>query len=367
MILEPGLRRGTMRVPVSKSHAHRVLLAEFLAGRTKALKPDPLDCADVAATKRCLAALADAKGNEVRLDVGESGTTRRLLGPVVAALGLKPEWVMRGRLASRPQIDYSELKAGVHRLAGDVSSQFVSGLLFALPLVTGDSEIRLTTPLQSRGYVDMTLDVVRAYGIEVDEVADGFRVRGGQAYRAPAEGPVIETDWSSAAFPLAMNALGSDITLSGCEGLAAASRQPDREIVRLLADLPREIDVSQFPDLFPVLTVVAARRAGATVFRGIGRLRIKECDRVAAMEDVLRRFGVEVSVTETEFAVGGVGRPFRGGGAFRSFNDHRIALSVAVGATAAERPVELDDIACADKSYPTFFEDFHRLGTNGPL
>lgn len=365
MIFEPGPRRGTMRVPVSKSHAHRVLLAEFLAGRTEILTPDPLDCADVAATKRCLTALVAGK-EDVRLDVGESGTTRRLLGPVVAALGVQPNWVMRGRLAQRPQIDYSVLKAGVHRLAGDVSSQFVSGLLFALPLVAGDSEINLTTPLQSRGYVDMTLDVIREYGVRVENLADGFRVYGGQAYRAPAGGPAIETDWSSAAFPLAMNALGCDVALEGCERLTASSRQPDREIVSLLADLPREIDVSQFPDLFPVLTIVAARRAGPTAFRGIGRLRIKECDRVAAMEDVLRRFGVDVSVTDATFAIKGAGRPFPGSGeTFRTFNDHRIALSVAVGATAAAHPVELDDIACADKSYPTFFTDFRSLQAIG--
>ena len=159
--LKPGLRAGELRVPVSKSHAHRVLIAEFLAGRTVSLAPDAADCDDVRATKRCLAALA---AGETTLDCGESGTTRRLLGPVAAALGRTVEWVMRGRLAARPQLDYPNMKAGVFRLPGDVSSQFVSGLLFALPLLAGDSEIALTTPLASRGYVDMTLDVLREIG-----------------------------------------------------------------------------------------------------------------------------------------------------------------------------------------------------------
>ena len=207
--LEPGLRAGELRVPVSKSHAHRVLIAEFLAGRTVSLAPDAADCDDVRATKRCLAALA---AGETTLDCGESGTTRRLLGPVAAALGRTVEWVMRGRLAARPQLDYPDMKAGVFHLPGDVSSQFVSGLLFALPLLAGDSEIALTTPLASRGYVDMTLDVLRAYGIAVAETPTGFRVPGRQAYRAPAEGPIIETDWSGAAFGLALVHLGKHLT-----------------------------------------------------------------------------------------------------------------------------------------------------------
>ena len=164
LTLAPGLRTGTMRVPVSKSHAHRVLIAEFLAGRMASLTPSVGDCDDVAATKRCLAALAAAgSSTSVVLDCGESGTTRRLLGPVVAALGKTADWQMRGRLAARPQIAYETLVPGIQELPGDVSSQFVSGLLFALPVLPGASEIRLTTPLASRGYVDMTLDVLKTY------------------------------------------------------------------------------------------------------------------------------------------------------------------------------------------------------------
>ena len=369
--LEPGLRRGTMTVPVSKSHAHRVLIAEFLAGRFASLASADGDCEDVRATKCCLRALAAAAPSGAAvLDCGESGTTRRLLGPVVAARGVKPTWEMKGRLASRPQIDYATLAPGVQELAGDVSSQFVSGLLFALPILDGDSEIRLSSPLASRGYVDMTLDVLRTYGVAVEETATGFRVAGRQRYRAPAAEPHIETDWSGAAFPLAMTALGSDVRLADAclAGLTADSRQPDRVVVRLLADFARpgdiSADVDASPDLFPVLAVVAARRAGRTRFTGIRRLRLKESDRVAAMADVLARFGVAAEVSETAFVVRGRREPLRGG-AFRSFADHRIAMSIAVGATVAEAAVEIDDAACAAKSYPGFFSQFAALARRG--
>lgn len=352
-----------MRLPVSKSHAHRVLIAEFLAGRLASLAPSEADCDDVAATKRCLGALASGAS---ALDCGESGTTRRLLGPVAAALGIKAEWIMRGRLASRPQIEYPEIAPGVHELPGDVSSQFVSGLLFALPVLRGDSEIVLTSPLKSRGYVDMTLGVLREYGISVAETDRGFRVPGSQGYTAPAKGPRIEGDWSSAAFALAMNALGSEVQFAdgGAASLLSDSLQPDRAVVRLLDVLSGEgermLDVDQCPDLFPVMAVVAACRKGRTAFGGTRRLRLKESDRVAAMADVLGRFGVRCCADEDGFSVDAKGGPLAGG-AFSSFADHRVAMAVAVGATRAGTPVVIDDTACAAKSYPTFFGDFGRL------
>lgn len=364
MVIEPGLREGVMRVPVSKSHAHRVLIAEFLAGRLTGLAAADEDCDDVAATKRCLTALAEGRSE---LDCGESGTTRRLTGPVAAALGRDVTWVMKGRLASRPQMDYPDMKAGIFTLPGDVSSQFVSGLLFALPVLAGDSVIRLTTPLASRGYVDLTLQVLRDYGIEVAETGTGFRVPGNQRYRAPGEAPMIETDWSGAAFVLALEHLGNRVrcTEAALGGLLETSFQPDRAVVAMLdalkAEGRAELDVDECPDLFPILSVVAGARAGETVFTGTRRLKLKESDRTAAMADVLGRFGVETGADENTFTVKGTGKPFKGG-AFTSYGDHRIAMSVAAGATRAEGVVEVDDAACAAKSYPTFFEDFTALG-----
>lgn len=356
--LLPGPRRGTVVVTPSKSHAHRLLIANFLAGERACLVGVPEDSVDILATKRCLRVLAEPTATPV-LDCGESGSTLRFLAPVVAALGKKPEWIRHGRLAERPFKPYATLESGLHELAGNVSSQFVTGLLFALPLVKGDSQIRFTSPLESRGYVDMTLAVVRAAGVDIQEVTDGFDIAGGQTYRP--QSMKVEGDWSGAAFWLAMNALGSDVKVSG---LDENSAQPDRAIVDVLNSFNvqpptsnLEIDVSQFPDIFPVLTVVAAALNRMTRFSGIRRLRLKECDRVAAMADVLGRFGVKVDVSDDAFVVHGSNTPFRGG-SFTSYGDHRIAMSVAVGATRAEGAIVLDDTACAAKSYPTFFSEF---------
>jgi len=366
MILSPGLRSGKVTVPVSKSHAHRVFIADFLAGGTNYSVLDPDASEDLHATVSCLTVLSKVpRGTSaaVTLDCGESGTTRRLLGPVVAALGLRADWRLHGRLAARPQMDYDKLRPGVHVLPGDVSSQFVSGLLFALPLLDGDSEIRFSSPLASRGYVDLTGAVLAAFGVRIDERSDSIRVPGRQVYRVPVGGVSLEADWSGAAFWLAMNALGNHLTLETV--LSENSLQPDRAVVdaiRILSDStsPRMIDVDAFPDSFPVLSIVAALSQGVTRFTGIRRLRLKESDRVEAMREVLTRFGVHVEVTDAAFTVQG-DRSSLKGGVFSSFADHRIAMSIAVGATRAESHVEIDDVRCADKSFPGFFNQFNSL------
>ena len=352
--LLPGPREGSVVVPRSKSHEHRLLIANFLAGEAAAWSPQAGDNADIVATKRCLRALASAEP-EPELDCGESGSTLRFLAPVAAALGKRPRYIRRGRLAERPFKDYATLAPGVHELAGNVSSQFVTGLLFALPLLSGDSEIRFTSPLESRGYVEMTLRVVRQAGIAVEATAQGFRVPGNQTYRAVAT--EVEGDWSGAAFWYGMNALGSDI---GIEGLSADSAQPDRVIASLCAKLPTEIDISQFPDNFPVLAVVAAGTPQVTVFTNIARLRFKECDRVAAMEEMLGRLGVEVRTSGERLKVRGVAERFRGC-EVRTFGDHRIAMAAAVAATRARQAVVIDDWECCAKSYPGFFDVFSSL------
>jgi len=371
MTLEPGLRKGKVIAPPSKSHAHRLLIANFLAGlngRSGTSDPTtppgrgrspsaPLESEDILATKRCLSALnsqLSTLNSHPVLDCGESGSTLRFLAPIAAALGVRPKWVMRGRLAERPFTPYESLAPGVHTLAGDVSSQFVTGLLFALPLLKGDSAIRFTSPLESRGYVDMTLQVLKGAGIVVREMPDGFDIPGNQAYH-PQSTPV-EGDWSGAAFWFAMNALGSQIEISG---LNHESAQPDRAISCLKLPLPLQLplNVSQFPDLFPALSVMAAGKKDETRFTGIRRLRLKECDRVAAMADVLTRFGVKVEVSESAFTVQGTSAPFNGG-EFTTYGDHRIAMAIAVGATRAASSVTLDNAACAAKSYPAFFKEF---------
>lgn len=324
------------------------------------LEAAPGDPEDIRATKRCLAALA-REDAAPELDCGESGSTYRFLAPVAAALGKRPRYVLRGRLGSRPGLRYETLEPGVHELPGDVSSQFATGLLFALPLLGGDSEIRFSSPLESRGYVDMTLAVLASSGIHVAETPSGFAIPGGQRYRAPAN-PEPERDWSGASFWLAMNALGSEIEVLG---LAADSRQPDRRAAEILAGWGAEIDVSQCPDAFPPLAVVAGAKRGATRFTGTRRLRIKESDRAAAMAEMLERLGASATIGENDVTVSGRGGPFPGGATLRTFGDHRVAMAAAVAATCALGPLEIDNAACAAKSYPDFFRVFGALENIG--
>lgn len=356
LVLPNGPVRGTVQAPRSKSHEHRLLVAGFLAGDTSRLPDRDGDPADILATKSCLRALASGDPEPV-LDCGESGSTLRFLAPVAAALGRRPVFRKAGRLADRPAIEYATLAPGLHELPGNVSSQFVTGLLFALPLLDGDSEIRFTSPLESRGYVDMTLRVLADAGIDIAALpGGGFAVRGGQRYRPRPDLPV-EGDWSGAAFWLAMDALGSEVSV---EGLDPESAQPDRAVARLLPDLPESVDMSPCPDLFPALAVVAGGLARPTRFTGIRRLRIKECDRVAAMAEALDRLGAAADVGDDELVIRGTGRPFRGA-SLRTFGDHRIAMAAAVAATRAEAPVTIDDADCSAKSYPGFFAEFLRV------
>lgn len=346
-ILLPRKLRGAITPPVSKSHLHRLLIAEFLAGVRGGSAAATDVCADIDATVRCLDAVRSAQtagrsdaDRTVDLDVGESGSTLRFLAPIVAALGLKPRWIRRGRLAERPMIEYESLRPGVHELKGNVSSQFVTGLLFALPLLKGDSEIRFTTPLESRGYVDLTLDVLRKFGVRVSETATGFAVPGDQRFVSP--GTVEpEADWSGAAFWFAANALGSDIDV---RGLDAASLQPDACIGDRIAEIRSAarashasrptLDVSSCPDLYPVLAVVNAYYGSPVTFTGTERLKIKESDRLSAMAAVL------ADPTDVD-----------------SRNDHRIAMAAAVYSTVQDGPVLIHGASSVAKSYPRFWEE----------
>jgi 3-phosphoshikimate 1-carboxyvinyltransferase len=245
-----------------------------------------------------------------------------------------------------------QLSAGVFSVDAGISSQFISGLLFALPLLDGDSELRLTGKAESVPYIDLTVDMLNKFGIDVAFDGEAFYIPGKQHYRSP-EKIQIEGDWSNAAFWLAA---GIEVT-----GLDYNSKQGDRAIAEILEDFRSSIDVSDIPDLVPILSVVAASRKGTTTIRNAGRLRIKESDRLAAVTELLTTLGADVTEMEDSLVIRG-GKPLKGG-TVSSHNDHRIAMSAAIAAaTLCTESVVITGAEAVEKSYPHFFEDLRALG-----
>lgn len=393
VIVTPGPLAGQVRVPASKSAAHRLLICAALAdGPTRiALSATNRDIEATAACLRVLGADIERQGGLINvspiaripesavLDCGESGSTLRFLLPVAAALGVKATFTGHGRLPRRPNAPLVDalrahgaridndllpmavsgpLTGGRWTLPGDVSSQYVTGLLFALPLLDGDSEIKLTTPLASAAYVDMTLQALRQFGIAVEPTEFGWRVPGSQRYRTPGEA-VVEGDWSAAAFWLAANAMGAHIDV---QGTSPDSVQGDRAVADLLGRTA--IDATHVPDLVPALAVAAARLPQRTVITGAARLRLKESDRLQTVADLLSALGHGVTVTEDGLIVDG-GEPTPCEAPVRAVdgaNDHRIVMAAAVAAAFADKPVRITDAGAVEKSYPDFFRDFTSLG-----
>ena len=416
-VIHPGLLRGGVRVPPSKSAAHRALIASALADAPTEIEISALN-EDILATIGCLRALgakieqtdeglrvspierasrAEAAGengirassdgesvcaesageDELRvLNCGESGSTLRFMLPVAAALGAACVFTGGGRLPERPNRILTDalnahgayadrellpirlsgrLTGGMYAVAGNVSSQYITGLLLALPLCAQDSEIVLTKALESASYVGITLETLAAFGVRVLKTQQGWHVPGGQRYRSPGR-VRVEGDWSAAAFWLAANALGSRVE---CEGLNADSAQGDRAIARMLNELGGEIDVSDTPDLVPALAVAAAAHPGQTHITGAARLRVKESDRLRAVADLLRALGGRVEELSDGLIIDG-GHPFTGG-TVNGANDHRIVMAAAIAATAARGDVIITDAQAVAKSYPGFFEQLRRL------
>lgn len=411
MQVGPGLLRGSIAAIPSKSDVHRQLICAALAHSPTRIRLGATS-EDIEATANCLRALgaqitAEPSALVVRpiweapqsapvLDCGESGSTLRFLLPVAAALGCGATLTGRGRLPQRPNNALTDqlaqygcttkgeglpltlegkLHSGRFTLPGDVSSQFITGLLFALPLLEGDSEMILTSPLQSAGYVDMTLDTLAQFAISVKVLPDGYLIPGGQQYTSPGESKA-DGDWSNAAFWLAAGALGGDVI---CTGLSPSSRQGDKAVVELLRRFgaqvtqtedsvrvavgtlhPAEIDAGAFPDLIPILSVMAANAYGDTVISNAARLRIKECDRLTAIHDLLTALGGRVTERPDGLIIHGTG--CLTGGQTESFGDHRMAMSAAIAATACGGNVNIVGAEAVRKSYPGFFEDYQALG-----
>lgn len=389
IMITPGKLRGSLEAPPSKSHAHRLMTATALAGGK--ISESLCTSEDTRATFRCLNELHDGGV----LDCGESGTTLRFLLPVAAALGINARFVGRGRLPERPMsaltdalrengavisadrlpAEISEqLHSGVFRVPGNISSQFISGLLFALPLLDGESEIIIEGRRESVGYIDMTLDVLRDFSVCISETSSGYKIKAPQKYIEP-DSPRVQGDWSNAAFFLCAGALGGETEITG---LSLDSRQSDRALTDILKAFGADIkcgssvsvckselfgitvDISQCPDLFPTLAATACAAHGDTVFTNAARLRIKESDRIEAVEKMITSLGGFAESTPDSLTVHGTGT--LAGGEVNSFNDHRIVMAAAVAACICESPVVIRDAQAVNKSYPDFFEDYKKLG-----
>ena len=327
-VIQPGSRCGTVTVPSSKSIAHRELIATALSGTEPPIIRG--ESKDTLATRNCLKAMMS--GDSV-WPCGESGTTLRLLEPIAGVMGWKGEFKCEGRLGERPRMPFE--KKSRYVIPGNVSSQFISGLLMALPLADWDSEIVIDGPLQSEAYVRLTEDTLRESGIRFEKTGRTYFLTGGQRYRF-AGGREVEGDWSQAAFFLAM---GVEV-----EGLKADSHQGDKAVVELLGRIRRGegmIDVAQTPDLYPVLAATAAAMGKNVTFTGTERLRLKESDRIASTAALIE------SVKN--------GKPVN------AFGDHRIAMSAAVMACYSKIPVTVEGAECVAKSYPGFWDDFESL------
>ena len=398
--ITPTPLKGRVMVPPSKSQTHRYIIAAALAEGESVIK-NVAYSQDVEATIRCMAELGarfiredstltvqGMAANSMspmrrlahpHLDCGESGSTLRFLIPVALALRGGAVFTGQGKLMERPLQPYFdlfdekgisyELKDGVltvsglltpgeDRLPGHVSSQFFTGLMFALPLLNGDSRIVITSPLESGSYVEMTRDAMRLAGVQSDK----GNLPGNQTYKPFTA--TVEADWSQAAFFYAAHGLLNEVSMGG---LNPFSNQGDSQIVHFYQELcgsdeETAQDVSQCPDLFPPLAVMAAlRERCSTHIGGAARLRIKECDRINAVVEMLRKFGLAVE----EFADGIslVGKSqLRGDVVIDSHNDHRIAMAAAIAATRATGPVTITNAECVAKSYPDFWEVYESLG-----
>ena len=398
-VIKPSTARGEIAAPTSKSVAHRMLIAAALSEEESVIS-GVTHSDDVLATVECLRALgavieADGDTFKVRgkdmkstapssaLYAKESGSTLRFMIPIAALSGAKVLFTGSERLMSRPLSVYESifkerelllrkfdnfiivdgpLPSGEYVIDGSVSSQFISGLLFALPLVSGDSVIKIIPPFASRSYVELTVDVLRKFGIIVqfeDELT--ITVPGEQSYKGLTDS--VEGDYSGAAFLDAMNLFGSDVRISG---LAEDSKQGDR-IYRTLFTLLKngcpEIDIENCPDLAPVLFTVAAAHNGAC-FTSTARLKIKESDRAEAMATELRKFGADIEVLENSVIIRKA-ELHASSDVLSGHNDHRVVMSLAVLATVYGG--EIDGAEAVSKSYPNFFDDIKNIGIEATL
>ena len=403
MTIYPGKLAGTIPAIPSKSAAHRLLIAAALAdGPTEIACPSVSQ--DILATARCLAALGakldrtewgftvtpGPAPEKADLPCGESGSTLRFLLPVAAALGVEATFHMEGRLPQRPLFPLDrELEAhgaaltrptdttltvsgrltpGDYHLPGDVSSQYISGLLFALPLLAGPSTLTISGPIESAPYLQLTEAALRQFGVAPQWHPPVYDLAPGR-YHSPGAA-AVEGDWSNAAFFLAAGATVTGLDLQSRQGDrailwllqrfgAAVAQYEDTAAVELGELKAQDIDAAAIPDLVPVLAVLAANAQGASRIYNAARLRLKESDRLSTVAALLRNLGGKVEITADGLTIEGTGLT---GGVVDSYFDHRIAMAAAVAATSAHGPVVLRNAQAVEKSYPGFWADFQALG-----
>ena len=386
--IKPSCLKGTLNAVSSKSDGHRkIICAALCDSETEIIINNISD--DIEATLACIKNLGGdfvktengvlikpvlEKKDKAVLDFRESGSTARFLLPVAAAICENGEFSGKGRLPERPLAEITRemrkngvwvssdnlpvntkglLKSGTFEISGDVSSQYISGLLFALPMLCSESKIKLTSPLMSAPYVDMTLDTLRKFGVEIEVLENEYVVRP-QRFKSPGK-LEVEGDWSAAAFWVVADKICKNIKI---EGMNPNSHQGDRKIVEILDET--EIDAANIPDLVPILAVLAASRVGTTRIFGAERLRQKESDRLFAMTKCINDLGGRTEETADGMIIYGSGKLT--GGVVDSFSDHRIAMSATIASVICENEVKILGAECVKKSYPSFFCDFEKLG-----
>lgn len=401
ILITPSAASGSIEGIASKSFAHRALICACLAKGKSEIRINT-SSADIEATIDCLRSLgAGIEKNGVTytvtpigalpekacIDCGESGSTIRFLLPVICALGINTEIFAHGRLPKRPLSPLKEelirmgarisdsfplnvsgaIQKGDYNIRGDVSSQFVTGLLMALSYL-GGGKINLIPPVQSRPYIDITLEVLRKFGADIKEENNTFYIN-----PSPLTGCdfTVEADWSNAAFPLCMGA--------GVTGLNPDSTQGDKAIIDVLRNMGAKtvrdsdgfraeinslhgcrVNASDIPDAVPVIAAVAATAEGETIIFGGERLRIKESDRIMTTVSMLSSLGADIRETDDGMIING--KPLLSGGETDSFNDHRIVMAAAVASLRCKGDVIIRNAEAVNKSYPAFFEDFNKLG-----
>lgn len=403
--ITPSKLSGTVKIPPSKSAAHRLIISAALAKGTSVIT-NLYPSADILATVDCMKALgaeieftgdtATVTGikqapKKAVLDCRESGSTLRFLIPVACALGVECTFTGSAKLPQRPITPYLEefpkhgidfdfskakkgeflpckvkgkLTSGKFEIDGGISSQFITGLLFALSILDGDSEIFLTSRLESRPYVDITVDCLKNFGGEILETEMSYKLKGNQ--QLSANNAKVEGDYSQSAFFYVADSLGSNVEILG---LNEKSFQGDKKIIEICNEIvynkndmlnPFQLDCSDIPDLVPILTVLASFCSGISEITNVSRLRIKESDRLEAISSCLNKIGGKVTACTDKLIIEGV-KELKGG-EVNSYNDHRIAMAMAVAATRCTKPLIIKDANCVSKSYPNFWEDYKALG-----